>query len=168
LIWDDYEGFVYPQYKILRDSTGLGNWELIDSVSASNFTYTDWTPPSSINLDYLIEVVVPAPCTSQKANGYNGSRSNRGKSGISGVTGMDELILSQIKLYPNPNQGLFTISSSTDDWNYEILDIQGRLLMQESAATFRSIIDVKHLNSGVYLVRITVGESQIIKRIIKQ
>ncbi|MFT7611641.1 MAG: hypothetical protein ACI9J3_000586 [Parvicellaceae bacterium] len=168
LIWDDYEGFVYPQYKILRDSTGLGNWELIDSVSASNFTYTDWTPPSSINLDYLIEVVVPAPCTSQKANGYNGSRSNRGKSGISGVTGMDELILSQIKLYPNPNQGLFTISSSTDDWNYEILDIQGRLLMQESAATSRSIIDVKHLNSGVYLVRITVGESQIIKRIIKQ
>ena len=77
LIWDAYEGFSFSYYRILRDSTFAGDWELLDSVTSSNFTYSDNNPPS-IGAAYMIEVVAPGTCTSTKAVNHNSSRSNRG------------------------------------------------------------------------------------------
>ena len=77
LIWDAYEGFSFSYYRILRDSTFSGDWELLDSVTSSNFTYSDNNPPS-IGAAYMIEVVAPGTCTSTKAVNHNSSRSNKG------------------------------------------------------------------------------------------
>jgi hypothetical protein len=77
LIWDGYVGFSFNYYRILRDSTSTGNFQVLDSVGTSNFTYTDLTPPSGI-VDYLIEVVhFGGPCLATKAaENHNSSRSN--------------------------------------------------------------------------------------------
>ncbi|MFH1321738.1 MAG: PKD domain-containing protein [Bacteroidota bacterium] len=86
LIWDNYEGFGFGYYRILRDSTGLGNFIAIDSVTNSNTTYTDANPPSG-NLSYIIEVVHATGCTATlKAKDYNSSKSNT--SSISGYVQM--------------------------------------------------------------------------------
>ncbi|MFH1319860.1 MAG: PKD domain-containing protein [Bacteroidota bacterium] len=76
LIWDNYEGFGFNYYRILRDSLGTGNFEAIDSVTNSNFTYTNINAPIGI-LNYNIEVVHSTGCTSTlKTKDYNSSKSN--------------------------------------------------------------------------------------------
>ncbi len=79
LSWDAYEGFDTTfKYRILIDSTG-GGFEVMDSVSNTNLTYTDISPPA--NGDYLVEVVHPWDgCTADKAKSYNTSKSNTSSS----------------------------------------------------------------------------------------
>jgi len=75
LIWDNYEGFNFLFYRILRDSIGLGNFGVLDSVTPSNFTYTDPNPPPG-NMVYAIQVVHPTGCTADKGKNFNSSKSN--------------------------------------------------------------------------------------------
>ncbi|MFH1319382.1 MAG: T9SS type A sorting domain-containing protein [Bacteroidota bacterium] len=87
LIWDNYEGFNFNYYRILRDNTGNGDFEVIDSVTSASTTYTDLYPPSEDVL-YIIEVVHLSVCTATmmkhsgftgqalKAKDYNSSKSN--------------------------------------------------------------------------------------------
>ena len=77
LTWDSYEGFNTTfNYRILRDSTGIGAYEAIDSVTNNNFTYTDIAPPN--NSKYQVEVVHPfGGCTADKMDkDYNSAKSN--------------------------------------------------------------------------------------------
>jgi len=75
LSWDAYEGFDTTfKYRILIDSTGSG-FQVMDSVSNTNLTYTDISPPA--NAEYMVEVVQPwGGCTADKAKTYNTSKSN--------------------------------------------------------------------------------------------
>jgi len=85
LLWDNYEGFNFGFYRILRDSTGLGgaNWEKLDSVTSSNFTFTDINPPT-IGAAYVIEVVANAVCEAKKQKNFNSSKSNTSSVGPGG------------------------------------------------------------------------------------
>ena len=78
LSWNDYEGFSFTFYRILRDSTGLGgsNWEKIDSTSFGINTLSDPNPPQTASLRYLVEVVAPSVCIADKAKNFNSSKSN--------------------------------------------------------------------------------------------
>ena len=77
LTWDSYEGFDTTfNYRILRDTIGLGVYEPIDSVTNNNFTYTNLSPPN--NSRYQVEVIHPfGGCTAGKMiKDYNSSKSN--------------------------------------------------------------------------------------------
>lgn len=81
LTWDNYAGFGSSFfYRILRDTLGGGNLLVIDSVTNSNFTWTDLIPPILSPASYVIEVVHPSGgCTVTKSvENHNSSRSNRG------------------------------------------------------------------------------------------
>jgi hypothetical protein len=83
LLWDDYEGFDTTfLYRILRDTTGMGdtNFVEINSVTNNNFTYSDLSPPA--NSTYLVEVVHPwGGCTADKGKNFNSSKSNTSAAG---------------------------------------------------------------------------------------
>ncbi|HIO73655.1 MAG TPA: PKD domain-containing protein, partial [Flavobacteriales bacterium] len=76
LIWDNYEGFTFTNYHILRDSMGLGNWDTLASLSSSSTTYTDANSPQTSGLRYQIVVIAPSVCLAEKAKSYNSSKSN--------------------------------------------------------------------------------------------
>jgi PKD repeat protein len=94
LIWDKYEGFSVPTYRIWRaDTTQV--FALIDSVQGTSFTYTDLAPPAG-GLYYEVEVVKPggacvATSTAKAATSYNSSRSNQADNGL----------VIQLQLYTN-------------------------------------------------------------------
>lgn len=78
LVWDNYVGFTSSfYYRTLRETTP-GNFQVIDSVTNSNFTYTDINSPST-STNYVIEVVHPGGgCTVTKsAENHNTTRSNK-------------------------------------------------------------------------------------------
>ena len=67
---------------MLFRSTGLGdtNFVEINSVTNTNFTYTDLSPPA--NATYLVEVVHPWDgCTADKGKNFNSSKSNTSAAG---------------------------------------------------------------------------------------
>lgn len=82
LIWDKYEGFVVPTYRIWRADTSL-QYVLIDSVQGTTWTYVDATPPAG-GLYYIVEVIKPGgACNPTKANtNFNTSRSNPANNGM--------------------------------------------------------------------------------------
>lgn len=70
------------------------------------------------------------------------------------------LLDDEIKIYPNPTQGHFTIEipdvfSEQDIVTINIYTINGKLVKQLSLDKTRSILDTKGLESGIYLIRIT-------------
>jgi subtilisin-like proprotein convertase family protein len=77
-----------------------------------------------------------------------------------------------LALYPNPNDGNFTVAFSTasnDDVAIDIYDMRGRLIYNNEFSNngaFNQTIDLNSVQSGVYLVSISSGDAKMVKRII--
>lgn len=79
------------------------------------------------------------------------------------------------KIFPNPNNGIFTMEISTvlpnERFNFELCDLQGKTVYTESTVINlkkQIKIDIQHLNSGVYLLKISNDHSVFTERIIKE
>ncbi len=90
---------------------------------------------------------------------------------IIGVEELNEVV--DVNLYPNPVEDQLTVemnSSANFDANIAVKDILGKVVYQTSRSvkkgTNRVEIDANRLQSGVYLVNITSGDSKITKKII--
>ena len=77
-------------------------------------------------------------------------------------------------LYPNPNNGSFTVAftaQSSDKIAIEVHDLSGRKIFSNSYANqgvFAETVQLENAQAGVYLVSITNGTNKIVKRIVKQ
>jgi hypothetical protein len=125
LSWNDYTGFTFSQYRILRDNLGNGNWNVLDSVSygITTYTSTDVLP----NARYIVEATRPIPCVStrQNSNTRNSSKSNTASQT---TTGIDELSSSMaVMIYPNPTNGKFhlSLSLSVGEGTVKIFNVLG-------------------------------------------
>ena len=152
LIWDGYEGFTVSYYRILRDSTGNNQWEVLDSVSNNVFIWTDINPPS-VGADYVIEIVTPFTCTATKAQDYNSSRSNKARGEMNPNTGLVENNASFLTVFPNPTSNSFTITSEkVINSNFRIMDGQGRAVFTGTMNGQEHTMDISKLSKGVYSV----------------
>ena len=92
------------------------------------------------------------------------------------VTGIDELNRNySISLYPNPNNGQFMLSMEGfvgEMMNYAIVDNSGRVVISKDLGNVRAIrtetIDMAGAASGIYQVRVTVGNDVHNLRFVKQ
>ncbi|MAM30161.1 MAG: hypothetical protein CMC13_14165 [Flavobacteriaceae bacterium] len=84
--------------------------------------------------------------------------------------GAQELIIQNIKFYPNPAKDVLNILSANQPLEQiEIYDMRGRLLEQYSAENNVSFsINVSALRTGVYFVKINTASGSITKRFIKE
>ena len=86
---------------------------------------------------------------------------------VEGTLGVNDLDILQMSLYPNPVEGNYvTINTPSIGIKYvEVFDIMGKRLIETSL--INDNLDVSDLNSGIYLVKVTVGiESKTTKLII--
>ncbi len=115
LIWDDYSGFDYYTCHIFRYSPEEGLKNIFNKAGSPKLifnSFTDLTPPDS-GYYYFIEIESPYTCTSQKkATSHNSVRSNKAKKVSSTGIIFPELPenLRNLGIYPNPNNGTFTLS----------------------------------------------------------
>lgn len=86
--------------------------------------------------------------------------------------GVNENSLQDFSLYPNPNNGEFTVkftSTSSEDIKINIHDIRGRQVYEKSFSNtgyFDQNINLDKIQAGVYLISITDGAKKTVKRII--
>jgi hypothetical protein len=86
--------------------------------------------------------------------------------------GIDDIGTSLINVYPNPNNGVFTISlvNAKEEVHITIYDSEGRVVLENSLDVVKSayVIDVsnKDLADGVYVLKANQGTSTSIHRLI--
>jgi hypothetical protein len=84
----------------------------------------------------------------------------------------DEFELAGFNIFPNPNNGEFTIklnSNSGDDIKVNVYDIRGRVIFNNvysNTPDFTQTINLNNVQSGMYLVNVNDGRGQVTKKII--
>ncbi len=82
--------------------------------------------------------------------------------------------IGQVNIYPNPNNGVFTISADmiTDEQKTDIIltDLTGRIVYktQLDAKSNSTLININNLEKGTYFVEISNSQARAVKKIIVQ
>jgi hypothetical protein len=163
LIWNFYEGFTVPSYKIYR---GLdpSSMSLMNIVSASLNSYTDLSPPPGM-VYYQIESVNPTPCSPEKSN-YLSTKSNIASpaTGVIELTGND----SYLKVYPNPVKQILNIQGSFNASDkvflYDVCDREIPCSVKQTQNVLQ--IDVSALSNGIYFLKMIKDSNFYSKKII--
>lgn len=93
-------------------------------------------------------------CTTQSNNNYN-------------YTSVDtDDTNSHLQVYPNPVKEILNISlNGFEAQTYQIVDLNGRIVMQ---GNYTEKLDVSHLQSGTYVLKLMIGEKSKTERFIKK
>lgn len=82
-----------------------------------------------------------------------------------------DLLLSEIKLYPNPAKTVVTVELGNLAFakaEYQIYDMAGRFITSQNLQTATSQINTSQWASGMYLVKINVDGNTVVKQLIKE
>ncbi|MTI23615.1 hypothetical protein E1163_01485, partial [Fulvivirga kasyanovii] len=132
LIWDRYEGFDYPSFKILR-GTSPDQMQYLDQVSSNLYTYTDVTPPSG-SLYYQIVIDANVSGTPVGCGLENGSETTGRLADAERVVGSN--IASRfgkagnLSFYPNPSYDRINLrfNPDGDEYQLKLIDAAGRVV----------------------------------------
>jgi hypothetical protein len=81
-----------------------------------------------------------------------------------GPTGINDIKISNIKIYPNPTNNIINIEGLNKNENntIQIFDVQGKLVITKTINE-KGTIDFSELNKGVYVIKI----GEVVQRIVK-
>jgi len=170
IVWDDYVGFSYSTVNLWR-YTYQNGWELVSALPSNIYSYTDDLGSiAPAGIDYMIEIAPQTPCSPDKAQDYNSSRSNKANSiMIPGAgTGASNNSIDEygkslpIKMYPNPTSAILNIVWDGEATEYQILDIQGKVIAQSTLNTGKSTVDLSNVLPGIYFIQINGTTNKII------
>jgi len=88
---------------------------------------------------------------------------------VNACAGIEENAIAGISLFPNPNNGLFSIScNGRTNVRAEIYNTLG-VLIENQQLYETSVIDLRQEPSGIYIVKIIISEQHVqTTRILKQ
>lgn len=95
---------------------------------------------------------------------------NRGLTRESFTLSTPSFTKADFTIYPNPSSSYLNINlpEFNNDARVEVFDILGKKVYANSLNALNNKISVSKWHSGVYIVRVTLGEQSITKRFIKQ
>ncbi len=102
------------------------------------------------------------PCT----NGAKGESAEPEEKSNNDITALN--VKQDIKVYPNPNNGIFTLElpAGTENANVLVTDLSGKVIMRK-AATEGNILkfDLSNTAQGIYLIQVVAGNDRYQSRI---
>jgi hypothetical protein len=87
--------------------------------------------------------------------------------------GIDDMTVESLTVYPNPTSDRIYISNtaSANDFELILMDVNGRVIYSDAKATIGTQayeINMVNVENGVYLVKLTKGNSTQMVRVVKQ
>lgn len=85
--------------------------------------------------------------------------------------GIEDYANSQLKIFPNPNNGQFYIRYEgvrSQQFNISILDLTGRRVSQEIGLSNPALIDMTHLSNGIFVIEVETESNVFKQQFIKQ
>ena len=83
------------------------------------------------------------------------------------ITGIEDNFANNVSIYPNPAKDRLYIETESEIEDIVVFDIYGRRQQTTVNGQQTLSIDISNLNSGVYFVKITTAEGNIVKRFVK-
>ena len=88
---------------------------------------------------------------------------------VEDCSNINELSNGNLDIYPNPNNGLFTISNSEDIVEVTITDVNGKIVQSINEINLNKIdVDLTNLERGMYMVNIETSNGTVIESVIVQ
>ncbi|WP_258104258.1 RICIN domain-containing protein [Marinoscillum sp. MHG1-6] len=146
-----------------------GTWnEAVSGVTDGNgsvYFQTSSSAKGGVTVDFCVDNVTHASLPYEETQ--NAITCTNG--GARGSLGGDEEVLNEMSLYPNPITDVLNIDIPTDNLNAElsIIDIFGRSVMETQLTQSTNKLDLGALKSGIYMVRVKLGDSTRTMRVIK-
>lgn len=69
----------------------------------------------------------------------------------------------QANVYPNPNNGVFYIDNVNEKTNFQVLDIQGKVVFSDQANVGKTKVDLSKLGGGIYYIKINTQTVKTLK-----
>ena len=84
---------------------------------------------------------------------------------VENETGIPDIEAEKISVYPNPTSGELRIKSNElRIEKVEILDVTGKIVLTSGKTT----IDISHLLSGIYFIKMQIASGVLVKKVIKE
>lgn len=169
LNWGAYLGFDVASYYIYRSSNG-DEFQLIETISSSFFSYTDFNAPDG-EVYYFIEVVNENGCslTSREIT-VNNAISNIVSNNFLDISTPDNLLVGHI--YPNPvNQTLNIITGSeSGSLLLQVCDLNGKIISEQNfgqvSANYHLQLNTSDFGNGIYVLKIKNDETMLTKKVV--
>ena len=84
-----------------------------------------------------------------------------------GILAVDNFTKDVFSIYPNPVNDMLNISSKTEISNVMVYDLLGKEIVSITPNMNLTQIDMSSFSSGVYMVKVTVGNSSKTYKIVK-
>lgn len=158
LIWDDYEGFTYYSFIIMRYLPATG-WVILDTLPKTLHSYTD-APPATSGIRYLVRVDTPGACISttpgskEVGGPYSSSFSNMEDEGLMVGAPLSDMLFN-LSINPNPASDKMTIRTGnySGNSNVRILNVTGQVVYSEDIFVAGDVtISLDGFARGVYMV----------------
>ncbi len=138
----------------------LGMWEYSDFIH----------PPASNGLESVVATPTGGFIAAGKIrdsievlnNTYNVFAVRFNDDLIGGLEPIDEL--SQLSLYPNPTDGRLVITCDAPIGSFEVVDLQGRVILSDHAFGSKTVVDLSDLTRGYYVVKTKSGATPFLKQ----
>ncbi len=177
MLWNPYEGIEFFNYVVWR-STDFGvTWQLQATLPSNQLTYTDNTISSTVlGLDYFVEVMLPSPCSAEKARNFNSTRSNRDKGAFSVGEGgeysnnsIEESFLNNISVYPNPTSETINIRQETNnEIKVKLFNTLGMEVLTTEITNIENQVNLTTLEAGIYIIELSLEGKKRMVRIVKK
>lgn len=150
-------------YNVYR-RTNSTLWEKVNTSLVATTTYSDATVPTGEEYIYLVKAV------KTKTNGsgifYNESLGTYDSDFFS--VGLDEDVLVDARVYPNPTNGKMNIVCDQKINEIKVTDVNGRLVLSGNANDLSNQIDMSNVPNGVYFVKLILDANSVTKRVVIQ
>ena len=183
---------IHPSYHTAVFDTACDSYLWYDSLYTVSTTSPQYVEHSSFGCDSILQLhltiyysyydtVVATATNSYYWNGqtytqsgeyYCSGQTSNGCDSIivlqltinDGIGVPDEVVLSEVTLYPNPTTGQLTISAD-DVIKVEVFDRLGRRV---AAFHNTNVIDISHLPAGSYTLRLFLTQGNVVRRVVKR
>jgi PKD repeat protein len=139
-------------------SWNFGDLSPLDNSANPSHTY-------AANGSYVVTLTVTGPC---------GTATFTQTVVITQVGLQDNDLASTLSLFPNPNDGTFTLSfdfSNSKDVTIEVLDVTGRIIYADKESDIMSYnkqIGLESAESGMYMIRIITNDGVVTEKMVIQ
>jgi PKD repeat protein len=84
------------------------------------------------------------------------------------AVGLNQVRISNLKIYPNPNAGVFELSADDVIEQIEVMNVAGQVVQKIDAGSAQMKIDIQALTDGVYFIRVQINGYSSVVKVIKQ
>jgi len=167
LQWNHYvdeSGNYAPDYYYIYRGTESTNMTLYDQVSSANISFNDADGASPHFYKIVVEKAdgcVPESAGKASGGPYYQSSSNIEDEGIVSTSINNQIVNSNIKIYPNPTTGKVLIEAE-QFVSVEVYNLSGILIK----STDKQEIDLSQEAKGIYFVKVTSSDFVSIQKLI--